>query len=94
MDANIHDLPPWLIPAVLYNNHSVLNMDVLRHDANENTQINAVTNPITGKSHEYWHLINDPDTKKVWDPAMAREVDNLVDMKTIKFIPKASIPPK
>ena len=71
-----------------------MNMDALQHDANDNTQINAVTDPITDKSHEYRHLINDPNTKKVWDPAMAREVDNLVDMKTIKFIPKASIPPK
>ena len=92
VDAHVNELPPWLIPAILDNTNGILNIDALRHDAITSNQLNAVTDPITGKSQEYRHLINDPDTRKVWDPAMARKVDNLVDTQTIKFIPKASIP--
>ncbi len=69
-------------------------MDAMRHDDTTGFQLNAVTDLITGKSKEYRHLISDPDTKKVWDPAMAREVDNLVDTEMIKFIPRSNVPEK
>jgi hypothetical protein len=69
-------------------------MDALHHDATNTYQINAVTNPVIGKSQEYQHLISDPNTKQVWDPAMAHKVDNLVNTNTIKFITKVSMPAK
>ena len=55
-------------------------------------QINAITCPETGKPLEFRHLIKDPVTKKIWNPAMSTEVDRLVKTKTIRFIKKQCIP--
>ena len=41
---------------------------------------------------EFRHLIQDPSTKKVWNPAMSTEIDRLVYTKTIRFIKKRNIP--
>ena len=41
---------------------------------------------------EYRHLIQDPSTKAVWNPAMATEVDRLIDTETTRFIKKKNIP--
>ena len=55
-------------------------------------QASAVTCPKTGKLLEFRHLIADPVTKKVWDPAMSTEIDRLMDKITIDFIKRKSIP--
>ena len=54
--------------------------------------MNAVTFPKTGKQMEFRHLIADPVTKKVWDPAMSTEIDCLIDTITIDFIKGKRIP--
>ena len=41
---------------------------------------------------EFRHLIKDPITKKIWNPAMSTEVDRLVETKTIRFTKKRNIP--
>ena len=41
---------------------------------------------------EYRHLIQDPATKAVWNPAMATEVDRLVSTRTTRFLKKKNIP--
>ena len=41
---------------------------------------------------EYRHLIQDPTTKAVWNPAMATEVDSLVSTRTTIFLKKKNIP--
>ena len=46
----------------------------------------------TGKQLEYRHLIQDPTTKAVWNPAMATEVDRLIDTETTRFLKKKNIP--
>ena len=56
------------------------------------SQVNAVTRPKTGKQLEFRHLIADPVTKKVWDPAMSTEIDRLINTITIDFIKRKSIP--
>ncbi len=54
IDAHEHDLLPWLIPAILDDSQEgMLNMDAIQHDANGTYQINAVTDPVTGKLQEY-----------------------------------------
>ena len=45
-----------------------------------------------GKQLEYRHLIQDPATKAVWNPAMATEVDRLVSTETTRFSKKKNIP--
>ena len=55
-------------------------------------KVNAITCPKTGKRLEYRHLIQDPSTKAVWNPAMATEVDRLVSTRTTKFLRKKNIP--
>ena len=56
------------------------------------TKVNASTCPKTGKQLEYRHLIQDPATKAVWNPAMATEVDRLIDTETTRFLKKKNIP--
>ena len=53
---------------------------------------NAVTCPKTGRQLEFRHFIADPETKKVWDPAISAEVDRLLNTKTIRFIKRREIP--
>ena len=55
-------------------------------------KVNAITCPKTGKQLEYRHLIKDPETKAVWNPAMAKEVDRLVSTRTTRFSRKKNIP--
>ena len=37
-------------------------------------------------------LIQDPTTKAVWNPAMATEVDRLIDTETTRLLKKKNIP--
>ena len=89
-------MPPFLINAILDDEEgevdpgaSIHGIDALEHEINE---INAVICPKTGNQLELRHLIADPITRKVWDPAMSVEVDRRVNTKTIKFIRKEMIP--
>ena len=41
---------------------------------------------------EYRHLIQDPETKVVWNPAMPTEVDRLVSTETTRLLRKKNIP--
>ena len=41
---------------------------------------------------EYRHFILDPETKAVWNPEMATEVDMLVSTRTTRFLKKKNIP--
>ena len=41
-------------------------------------KVNAIKCPKIGKPLEYRHLIQDPETKAVWNPAMATEVYRLI----------------
>ena len=56
------------------------------------TKVNAITCPKTGKQLEYRHLIQYPTTKAVWNPAMATEVDRLLDTETTRLLKKKNIP--
>ena len=56
------------------------------------TKVNAITCPKTGKQLDCRHLIQDLTTKAVWNPAMATEVDRLIDTETIRFFKKKNIP--
>ena len=40
---------------------------------------------------EYRHLIQDPATKAVWNPAMYAEVDRLVSTQTTRFMKNRDI---
>ena len=55
-------------------------------------KVNVITCPKTGKQLEYRHLIQDPATKAVWNPAMATEVDRLVSTRITRFLKKKNIP--
>ena len=87
------DIPPFLINAIIDDEDGEIDLQVLIHGVEilEN-QVNAVTCPKTGKQLEFRHLITDPDTKKVWDPAMSMEIDRLIDTITIDFMKRESIP--
>ena len=56
------------------------------------TKVNATTCPKTGRQLEYQHLIQDPETKAVWNPAMATEVDRLIDTETTRLLKNKNIP--
>ena len=43
------------------------------------------------KKLEYRHLIQDPTTKAVWNPAMATEVDRLIETETTRLLKKKNI---
>ena len=53
--------------------------------------INAVFDPVTGEQKLFRHLISDDETRKVWDPAMCSEVEQLLGTGTIHFIPQSGI---
>ena len=55
-------------------------------------KINSITCPTTGNQLEYRHLIQDPETKAIWNPAMSTEVDRLVSTKTTRFMKNRNIP--
>ena len=55
-------------------------------------KINAITFPTTGKQLDYRHLIQDPATKSVWNPAMSTDVKRLVSTQMTRFMKKRNIP--
>ena len=90
---NMSTIPPFLLNAVIDDEAGKVDIMALVHGIEVlEKQVNAITCPKTGKQLEYRHLIQDPNTKKVWNPAMSTEVDRLVDPKTIRFIKKRNIP--
>ena len=90
------DMPPFLINAIIDDEEGEVDLEALIHGIqtleHEINEINAVICPKTGKQLEFRHLIADPVTRKVWDPAMSVEVDRLVNTKTIKFLKRPMIP--
>ena len=73
------NVPSFLLNAIIDDNTREVDIKALIHGIEllEN-KVNAITCPKTGKQLEYWHLIQDPATKAVWNPAMSTEVDRLV----------------
>ena len=53
---------------------------------------NTVIDPSTGEKKEYRHLMTDPATKAIWEPAMTIELDRLLNKKMIRFIRKYEVP--
>ena len=84
------DMPPFLINAIIDDE---IDLQALIHGVETlENQVNSVTCPKTGKELEFRHLIADPVTKKLWDPAMSTEIDRLIDKITIYFIKREKIP--
>ena len=73
------NIPPSLLNAIIDDDIGEVDIKALVHgiEVLENI-INAITCPTTGDQLEYWHLIQDPATKAVWNPKMSTEVDRLV----------------
>ena len=87
------NIPPFLLNAIIDDNTGEVEIKALIHGIEllEN-KVNAITCPRTGKQLEYRHLIQDPKTKAVWNPAIATEVDRLVSTETTRFLRKKNIP--
>ena len=87
------NVPPLLLNAIIDDNKGVVYIKALIHgiEVLEN-KVNAITCPKTGKQLEYRHLIQDPATKAVWNPAMATEVDRLFSTEKTRFLRKKNIP--
>ena len=70
------NIPPFLINAIIDDATGEVDIKSLVNgiEVIEN-KINAITCPTTGKQLDYRHLIQDPATKTVWNPAMYTEVD-------------------
>ena len=85
--------PPFLLNAIIKDDTGEEDIKSLVYgiEVLEN-KINAITLPKTGKQLEYWHLIQDPATKSVWNPAMSTEVDRLFSTQTTRFMKKRNIP--
>ena len=83
------NIPPFLLNAIVDDNTGEVDIKALIHDIEllEN-KVNAITCPTTGKQLEYRHLIQDPVTKAVWNPAMSTGLDRLVSKKTTRFLKK------
>ena len=73
------NIPPFLLNAIIDDNTVEVDIKALIHGIEllEN-KLNAIKCPKTGKQLDYLHLIQDPETKAVWNPAIATEVDRLV----------------
>ena len=87
------NIPPFLLNAIIDDNTGEVNIKALIHgiEVLEN-EINAITCPTTGKQLEYLHIIQDPETKSVWNPSMSTKVDRLISTQTTKFLKKRNIP--
>ena len=86
-------IPPFLVNTVIHDEEGEVDIMALVHGIEVlEKQINAITCPDKGKQLEFRHLIKDPVTKKIWNPAMSTEVDRLIKTKTIRFIKKRCIP--
>ena len=85
--------PPFLLNAIIDDNTGEVDIKALIHgiEVLEN-KVNTITCPTTRKQLEYRHLIQEPETKAVWDPAMSTEVDRLVITQTTRFLKKRNIP--
>ena len=71
-------MTPFLINAIIDDNDGEIDLKALIHGFKTLVkQVNAVTCPKTGNQLEFRHLIADPVTKKVWDPAMSTEISPL-----------------
>ena len=83
------NIPPLLFNAIIDENTGEVDIKALIHgiEVLEN-KVNASTCPKTGKQLEYRHLIQYPETKAVWKPEMATEVDRLVSKETTRFLRK------
>ena len=87
------NIPPFLLNAIIYDKTGEVDIRALIHGIEVlETKVNAITCPKTGKELKYRHLIQDPATKAVWNPAMATEVDRLIDTETTRFLKKKNIP--
>jgi len=51
-----------------------------------------VIDPVTGEKKEYHHLLKDPATKIVWEPAIFRELESLLNTGTARFIKRDQVP--
>ena len=87
------NIPLLLLNSIIDDNTGDVDIKALIHgiEVLEN-KVNAITCPKTGKQLEYRHLKQDPETKAVWNPAMATEVDRLVSTRTTRFLRKTNIP--
>ena len=80
------ELPAYLLNAIINDETGEVRADAL--------QLNAGIDPTTGEKREYRHLITDPVTRKIWDPALIAELGRLAQgtrngekgTDTIKFI--------
>ena len=70
------NIPPFLLNAIIDDNTGDVDIKALIHgiEVLEN-KVNAIICPTTGNQLEYRHLIQDPATKAVCNPEMAKEVD-------------------
>ena len=82
-------LPPWFVNAAVdEKTDKMLIPAMLRAD--NTTQ--AVIDPVTGEKKEHRHLLKDPATKMVWEPAMSRELEALLETGTARFIKRSQVP--
>ena len=81
------NIPPYLINAVIDDEEREVDIMALVHGIEVlEKQINAITCPETGKQLEFRHLIKNPVTKKIWNPAMSTEVDRLVKPRQVGLL--------
>ena len=87
------NIPPFLPNAIIDDDTGEVDIKALVHviELLEN-KINAITCPTTENQLEYRHLIQNPATKAVWNPAMYTKVDRLVSKKKYRFMKKRDIP--
>ena len=87
------NIPPFLLNAIIDDDAGEVDIKALVHgiEVLEN-KINAITCPTTGNQLEYWHLIQYPEAKAIWNPGMSTVVDRLVSTQTTRFMKKLDIP--
>ena len=87
------NIPPFLLNAIIEDYTGKVDIKALVHgiEVLEN-KINATTCPTTGNQLEYRHIIQEPETKALWNPAMSTEVDRLVSTQTNRFMKKRDTP--
>ena len=87
------NIPPFLLNEIIDDNTGEVDIKALIHGIKVlETKVNSITCPKTGKKLDYRHLIQDLTTKTVWNPAMATEVDRLIDTETTIYSKKKHIP--
>ena len=70
---NAQELPLWYINTITNDSTGEVYIPATMNEITGKT--NAVIDTVTGEKKEYRHLMKDPSTNAIWEPAMTTKLD-------------------